>query len=74
MKQAADGPLKGILQYSEEPLVSIDFNNNPHSSIFDAPLTKVLGRRLVKIFSWYDNEWGYSNRLADITAFVAAKL
>jgi glyceraldehyde 3-phosphate dehydrogenase len=74
MKQAADGPLKGILQYSEEPLVSIDFNNNPHSSIFDAPLTKVLGKRLVKIFSWYDNEWGYSNRLADITAFVAAKL
>ena len=55
-------------------LLSIDFNNNPHSSIFDAPLTKVTGKRLVKIFSWYDNEWGYSNRLADITAFVAAKL
>ena len=53
---------------------SIDFNNNPYSSIFDAPLTKVLGKRLVKIFSWYDNEWGYSNRLADVTAFVAAKL
>jgi glyceraldehyde 3-phosphate dehydrogenase len=74
MKKAADGDLKGILQYSDEPLVSIDFNNNPHSSIFDAPLTKVLGKRLVKIFSWYDNEWGYSNRLADATAFVAARL
>jgi glyceraldehyde 3-phosphate dehydrogenase len=74
MKKAADGELKGILQYSEEPLVSVDFNNNPYSSILDAPLTKVLGKRLVKIFSWYDNEWGYSNRLADITAFVAAQL
>jgi glyceraldehyde 3-phosphate dehydrogenase (phosphorylating) len=74
MKKAAEGELKGILQYSEEPLVSIDFNNNPHSSIFDAPLTKVLDQRLVKIFSWYDNEWGYSNRLADVTAFVAAQI
>lgn len=74
MKAAADGELKGILQYSDEPLVSIDFNNNPHSSIYDAPLTKVLGQRLVKVFSWYDNEWGYSNRLADVAAFVAAKL
>jgi glyceraldehyde 3-phosphate dehydrogenase len=74
MKAAAEGPLKGILQYSDEPLVSIDFNHNPHSSIFDAPLTKVLGKRLIKIFSWYDNEWGYSNRLADVTAFVAARL
>ena len=74
MLAAAEGELKGILQYSDGPLVSIDFNNNPYSSIFDAPLTKVLGKRLVKIFSWYDNEWGYSNRLADVTAFVAAKL
>lgn len=74
MKAAAEGPLKGILAYSEAPLVSIDLNGNPHSSIFDAPLTKVSGKRLVKIFSWYDNEWGYSNRLADIAAFVAGKL
>lgn len=74
MKNAAEGYLKGILAYSEAPLVSIDFNGNPHSSIFDAPLTKVIGNRLVKVFSWYDNEWGYSNRLADITAFVADKL
>ena len=73
MKKAADGELKGILEYSDAPLVSIDFNNNPHSSIFDAPLTKVLDRRLVKIFSWYDNERGYSSRLADVTAYVASK-
>ena len=74
MKKAAEGELRGILAYSEEPLVSIDLNGNPHSSIFDAPLTKVLGQRLVKIFSWYDNEWGYSNRLADVTAFVAGTI
>ncbi|HUY25879.1 MAG TPA: type I glyceraldehyde-3-phosphate dehydrogenase [Candidatus Binataceae bacterium] len=74
MKKAAEGPLKGILAYSEAPLVSVDFNGNPHSSTYDAPLTKVLGGRLAKIFSWYDNEWGYSNRLADIAAYVTAKL
>ena len=74
MKTAADGPLKGILEYSEAPLVSVDLNGNPHSSIFDAPLTKVVGKRMVKVFSWYDNEWGYSNRLADIAAFVADQL
>jgi len=74
MQKAAAGELKGILQYCEEPLVSSDFNGNPHSSIFDAPLTKVIDRRLVKIFAWYDNEWGYSNRLADITAYVARGL
>jgi len=74
MKKASEGPLKGILAYSEGPVVSVDLNGNPASSIFDAPLTKVLGGRLVKIFSWYDNEWGYSNRLADVTAFVASKL
>ena len=74
MKKAAEGPLKGILAYSDAPLVSVDFNGNPASSIFDSPLTKVLGGKLVKIFSWYDNEWGYSNRLADVTAFVAARI
>jgi glyceraldehyde 3-phosphate dehydrogenase len=73
MKKAADGALRGILQYSDAPLVSVDFNGNSHSSIFDAPLTKVLDKRLAKVFSWYDNEWGYSNRLADITAYVAGK-
>jgi len=74
MKKAAEGELKGILEYSDAPLVSIDFNDNPHSSIYDAPLTKVMDHRLVKVFSWYDNEWGYSNRLADVAAFVAARL
>jgi glyceraldehyde 3-phosphate dehydrogenase len=74
MKAAAEGPLKGILEYSEAPLVSVDLNGNPHPSIFDSPLTKVLDKRLVKIFSWYDNEWGYSNRLADVTAYVAKRL
>jgi glyceraldehyde 3-phosphate dehydrogenase (phosphorylating) len=74
MKKAAEGELRGILAYSEEPLVSADLNGDPHSSIFDAPLTKVLGKRLVKVFSWYDNEWGYSNRLADVTAFVASRI
>src|SRR5271154_4603880 len=71
MKSAAEGPLKGILEYSEGPIVSADINHNPHSSIFDAPLTKLIDGKLVKVFSWYDNEWGYSNRLADITAYVA---
>ena len=74
MRAASEGALKGILAYSEAPLVSVDFNGNSNSSIFDAPLTKVIGKRLVKVFSWYDNEWGYSNRLADITAFVADKM
>ncbi len=74
MKAASEGALKGILQYCDAQLVSVDFTGNPHSSIFDAPLTKVLDKRLVKIFSWYDNEWGYSNRLADVTAYVAQRL
>jgi glyceraldehyde 3-phosphate dehydrogenase len=66
MKAAADGPLRGILAYTDEPLVSIDFNHNAHSSVFDATLTKV-GGRLVKVSSWYDNEWGFSNRMLDVT-------
>jgi glyceraldehyde 3-phosphate dehydrogenase len=66
LKGAATGPMKGILQYSDEELVSIDFLHNPHSSIVDAPLTKTLGDRMVKVFSWYDNEWGFSCRLADL--------
>jgi len=73
MKAAADtGPLKGILTYNTEPLVSVDFNHNPASSNFDATLTKVSGR-LVKVSSWYDNEWGFSNRMAD-TAVAMGKL
>ena len=73
IKEAADGPLKGILQYSEGPLVSIDLNGNPHSSIFDAPITKVLDGHLVKILSWYDNEWGYSTRLKDLMLYIDGK-
>ena len=71
---ASKGPLKGILDINERPLVSIDFNHNPASSIYESPLTKVLGGRLVKVLSWYDNEWGFSNRMLDTTiAFVNAK-
>jgi glyceraldehyde 3-phosphate dehydrogenase len=66
MQKAAAGPLKGILQYSEAPLVSSDIIGNPHSSVFDAPLTTVLDGNLVKVFSWYDNEWGFSNRVVDL--------
>jgi len=72
-KAAAEGPLKGILKYTEDPIVSSDIVGDPHSSIFDAGLTKVLGSQ-VKVASWYDNEWGYSNRLVDLTEYVAAKL
>jgi glyceraldehyde 3-phosphate dehydrogenase len=68
MKKAAEGSLKGILQYSEAPLVSSDIIGNPHSSVFDAPLTTVLDGNLVKVFSWYDNEWGFSNRVVDLFA------
>jgi glyceraldehyde 3-phosphate dehydrogenase len=64
---AAAGPLKGILAYNEAPLVSIDFNHDAHSSIFDATLTKVIDGTLVKVCSWYDNEWGFSNRMIDTT-------
>jgi glyceraldehyde 3-phosphate dehydrogenase len=70
-KDAASGPMKGILQYCEEPLVSADFLHNPHSSIVDAPLTKALGERMVKVFSWYDNEWGFSCRMRDLIKHVS---
>ena len=73
MKAAAEGPLEGILSYCDEPIVSSDIVTDPASCIFDSGLTKVIGNQ-VKIVGWYDNEWGYSNRLADITALVASKL
>ena len=74
VKEASEGALKGILEYTKEPLVSVDFNHNPASSIFDASLTKVSEGTLVKVCSWYDNEWGFSNRMLDTTvAFMAAK-
>jgi glyceraldehyde 3-phosphate dehydrogenase len=66
IKAAADGELKGILEYTEDPIVSADIVGNPHSSIFDAQLTMVMAGNFVKVFSWYDNEWGYSNRMIDI--------
>ncbi|APZ53814.1 type I glyceraldehyde-3-phosphate dehydrogenase [Salipiger abyssi] len=65
IRAAADGPLKGILGYTDEPNVSIDFNHNPHSSVFHMDQTKVMDGRMVRILSWYDNEWGFSNRMAD---------
>lgn len=67
LKEASEGSLKGILDYNELPLVSIDFNHNPASSIYDASLTKVINGNLVKVIAWYDNEWGFSNRMLDTT-------
>ncbi len=73
-RKAADGPMKGILDVCDEPLVSIDFLGNPFSSIVDAQNTKVLEGTLVKVLSWYDNEWGYANRVVDLTALVSSHL
>ncbi len=73
LKEAANGRLKGILQYEEAPLVSIDFKGNPHSSIVDAALTSVMEGTMVKVISWYDNEWGYSCRLRDLILYIAKK-
>ena len=72
-KAAADGPLKGILEYVTEPLVSIDFRGNPHSSIIDAPYTKVMDGDFVKVLAWYDNEWGYSNRCVDLLRLLVTR-
>jgi glyceraldehyde 3-phosphate dehydrogenase len=65
MKDAAAGSMTGIVAYNDAPLVSVDFNHDPHSAIFDATLTKVIGGRLAKVCAWYDNEWGFSNRMID---------
>jgi glyceraldehyde 3-phosphate dehydrogenase len=73
LKAAADGPLKNILQYSTEELVSIDFKGNPHSSIVDAPYTKVMDGDFVKVLSWYDNEWGYSSRCVDLLRMLVTR-
>ena len=67
LKEAAAGPMKGVIAYNDEPLVSVDFNHNAHSAIFDATLTKVIDGKLVKVCAWYDNEWGFSNRMLDTT-------
>ena len=73
LKAAAENELKGILQYCDEPLVSIDFNDNNHSSIVDALSTMVIGGNMAKLISWYDNEWGYSSRVVDLISFMNAK-
>ncbi|MGH7260184.1 MAG: type I glyceraldehyde-3-phosphate dehydrogenase, partial [Nitrospiraceae bacterium] len=72
-KQAAQGPLKGIMKYSEAPIVSVDQNGDPHSATLDAPLTTVTDRRMVKVLAWYDNEWGYSCRVRDLIKFLVSK-
>ena len=72
-EKAANGPLKGVLQVSNEPLVSVDFRGNPHSSIVDAPFTKVVGDHTVKVLSWYDNEWGFSCRVRDLVKYISSK-
>jgi glyceraldehyde 3-phosphate dehydrogenase len=73
VKAAAEGPLKGILKYTEDPIVSSDIVTDPSSCIFDAGLTKVIGNQ-VKVVGWYDNEWGYSNRLVDLIDYVGQSL
>ncbi len=73
-REAADGPLKGILTVSDEPLVSVDYTGSPYSSIVDGLSTAVMGGRMVKVLSWYDNEWGYSTRVVDLVGFVGARL
>jgi len=73
LKNAANEALRGILAFSEEPLVSIDFKRNSHSSIVDAEYTKVINGRMIKVLSWYDNEWGYSCRVRDLIKFIAGK-
>ncbi len=73
IKEAAEGELKGILQYTEDPIVSVDIIGNPHSSIFDALSTMVIQDNLVKVISWYDNEWGYSNRVVDLIEYIVSK-
>jgi glyceraldehyde 3-phosphate dehydrogenase len=74
LKRAADGPMKNILEYCEEELVSADFRGNRHSSIIDAAYTRVVGQNCVKVLAWYDNEWGYSCRCVDMIKLMAAKL
>jgi glyceraldehyde 3-phosphate dehydrogenase len=72
-KDAANEELRGILEYCEEPLVSVDFRKNSNSSIVDAEYTKVIGGRMLKVLSWYDNEWGYSCRVRDLIKYIAGK-
>ena len=72
-RKAAEGPLKNVLEYSEAETVSVDYNGNPHSSIIDATNTFVIDGNLAKVMAWYDNEWGFSNRMVDLTKLVLSK-
>ncbi|MFZ0635921.1 MAG: hypothetical protein WAM08_10410, partial [Candidatus Acidiferrales bacterium] len=74
LRRAAEGPMKGVLAYTEEELVSADFKGNPNSSIVDSGFTRVVGTNCVKVLAWYDNEWGYSCRCRDLIKFLAARL
>jgi glyceraldehyde 3-phosphate dehydrogenase len=69
-RAAAEGKMKGVLEYSDAPTVSIDYNGNPHSAIFDATSTFVIGDTFAKVFAWYDNEWGFSNRMVDVAKYL----
>ena len=73
MKAAAEGPMKGVLHFDTEPTVSIDYNDNPHSSIFDSTLTQLIDGTVLKVFAWYDNEWGYSMRMVDVAKYLVSK-
>jgi glyceraldehyde 3-phosphate dehydrogenase len=73
MKAAAEGPMKGVLHFDTEPTVSIDYNDNPHSSIFDSTLTQLIDGTFLKVFAWYDNEWGYSMRMVDVAKYLVSK-
>ena len=72
-KKAAQSELKGILEYTEEPVVSVDLNGNNHSAILDASLTRVINGRMVKVLAWYDNEWGFTRRLQDLVKLIISK-
>ena len=72
-KKAAEGSLKGVLEYSDTETVSVDFNGNPHSAIFDSTSTFVIGDKMAKVFAWYDNEWGFSNRMIDVAKYIGSK-
>ena len=74
LRAAADGPMKGILGVSDEPLVSVDYTGDPRSSVVDALSTAVMNKRMVKVLAWYDNEWGYSARVVDLTAYIGERL
>ncbi|WP_340108736.1 type I glyceraldehyde-3-phosphate dehydrogenase [Pikeienuella sp. HZG-20] len=74
MRAAADGPMKNVLGYTDEPLVSVDFNHDPRSAVFHTDQTRVLGGRFVRVLAWYDNEWGFSHRMTDLAAFMGAQM